>query len=545
MRLRANPRHRISPPLRAALLATAIALLEIESAASADLGGRFFLTYQTLREPTNTTERLAQHFETIFRDQVGRNRLALGFFFDNNSNLSRDLTLRRYRLQFDAIHPHYIFNAQLVPRQKTTALELEQSRELAANQVSLDLRVPAFPQLRLVYSVRDDYQIEELRGETRDLRGDLRYRVNIFEFRLNRWYTKSKNSMVKVTNISGGGVRVGRNLGPAVAVSSTYDFQLNQTERGLDQTDVKSHDFSAYLSGVYRHWVAGMVSYFTRRLTTDSGTPTRSRNDNFLTKVSMFPKSPVSFTVMRTYLLNDSQTKRMLADYATLELRLRGNLGRHTTGQLQATSQHDLDSENGIVPPSLLYLTGRSKIRDGIDVRADVSLSRRNDNGPNVHRYQAVSLLELVLMPMSSWVLTPTAQSVASNGAVSKLVNERYTLGLRATYFAPRRWTFGFDWNVSRMMRINPRWDQAIAFNMNVLLRGRTTFSASYGINTSEIESDGLSVPEEKRTGSKTLNVRGQVWLSHKGSLSVSWNRIEWLRNGVSNDVGLTYRLDF
>jgi hypothetical protein len=540
--------HSLSRIERALLFAIAFAFLHCEVLARGNLSGRYFITFQTLRDPSAKFERLDQHFEARLRDVVANDhRVGLTFYFDNSDDLIDDFTFRSYRAQLDARHLSYTFEARVTPRQKITPLELQASREVANNQFSLLLHHRNLPRLRLTYGDRSGYEIGQRTSKARDLRAELSHRMRGLEFKVNRWNSTVENTGRRETDVTGAMVRANRPLGRSVHVNGGYEFQLTETaQNGVQTNDVTNHVANAGISGQYGYLLRAAANGTIRRLRTEGFTQAKSDNDNFVGRLMVFPTRPYTFQVSRTYLATETNIQRTKADYATVEMLLRGPIGRGSFGRVQVAKRYDINTQGGIVPANTFLAALRTNVYDGVDFRIDVNLAQRQDVGPFVPEYSMTSIAELFLRPRRSLFISPNMQVIASSARFTALRNDRVRLGVRSNYVAPRRWTFGCDLNATDIRTgLARRRDYSALFNFSTPLRGRSSLNATYAINdTRPLDGSDTAVALVGRR-SNTFNVNAQVWIMRRGSLAFNYGYIDREVFGETENFSASFRIDF
>jgi hypothetical protein len=521
-----------------------VVLLHCEVLARGDLAGRVFLTYQSSTD-VRKVNGFIQHWEFVLRDHLyRRSRMELSFFFDSNQNLTDDLTVRRYRLHLDVLDPFYTLNLRIAPRQKTQAVQIEQGPELTQNQLNLNLHVPKLPQMRLTYSKRDNYAGGLFLGTTRDLRGDLAYRYKWLAFRLNRWNNKTENDIVRTTTVTGGGVRADKAWGRSFSANGGYEYQMTERVTGLARTDVSNHTVNGNFAARYRDLAWADLLLVSRRLTTEGVTENKTLNDNFVGRVTLFPMRAAKLIVSRTYLLTDNDSIRTLADYATAEVVASDELFDGTSGRVHVALREDINTAGGVVPPNLYSAAVRSKIREGIDLRADVNISQRQDESDVVERYQMSSVFELYLLPRNNVLVTPSANYVKFSDKVSFRNHDRATLGLRTNWYYSTGATMGLDITQNRTHSGIARKVTSIAANMSLRMRARSALNITYGVNLADFIGDPPPDADPLRDSS-TLNVQTRVWTSFRGSLTLNYTNVRREAQNNSENIAVSYRLDF
>jgi hypothetical protein len=542
--------HRLQPAAATATLAAALSLVWSDAQARGDLNGRAYLTYQDSRTGGDSQEYFLQHYEATLRDYLFENhRLAASIYFDDSKSLTFDQTFRRYRGQLHLSHRLYAFDARIAPRQKVTPLQLEQSREVVENQAALELRVPKAPLLRLSYSTRQRYDQQVYAGRIRDLRGDLIYRVSIFDFRLNRWYAKNDNGGSRETDVTGAGARVTKSWGPQLTVNGGYDYQINETTNPVgSRTDVTSHTVNALLATRYRDVVGGSFSLTSRQLTTEVFSELYSRvdtdNDNATLLVQLFPTSALSFDASRTYLSTKQNGSLIRTDYATLQGLLRGTIIPATTGRLQVAKRFDIDTRGGVVAPDIYYGAIRSRIYDGIDLRVDVNVSERNDPVSLIAPYQMTTVVDLFLKPRPSITISPHIQYLKTSTTISFLRNDRHVYGVLANYFPRSRMSLGLDLRRTRVTTVRPRDDFSVIANANAYFGQRSSFAVSYGLNDTQYPTDGGPSASLVGDRANTLTLQTTVWVVPKGSLSLNYARVDRDVGIDTSNLSVSFRLD-
>jgi hypothetical protein len=536
---------------RGALL-FAIAMVGVAGAwraayAGADLGGRFWLTYQQNREPVAQREYFIQHYEAILRDQLfQQNDLRLTFYFDNTDNLADDLTYRRYRGQLDLIHRYYTFNARYTPRQTVTPLEIEPSTESFRNQFSLDIHVPRSPRLRLTYDDRSRYTDETQTTDVRDLRADLQYRYRMLDLRANRWRSESRNGNDLTTDVTGASAQATRALGRSVLASAGYEFALTESDREIGPKNSTTNQVvSGSVSWIYRQKMNALVAGSTRRLSNEYLVETKNRDDNVNLIFTFIPTPHLRPEVSRTYTMTDRNGDRIVTDYASVQVLADGDVWRRTWGRAQITRRVDIDTQGGVLPGHIYLVALRSNLYGGIDLRAELNANESVYDTPLLDRFQTSSVFDLYLIPWPSVAITPHVRYTKFSDELSFTGNDQEYLGLTATYI-PRypRVSFGLDVNRNRVTTGFRRQDTAGSVNMSMFLRGRSTFNVSYGIRETERFRAGAgSVPGTSRAN--TLNAQGQVWLTRRGSLAIVYTGVDNDPERDTSQFTATFRQDF
>lgn len=518
-----------------------------EVIAGADLGGRFWLAYQSNEEARTRQEYFVQHYEAILRDRLlEQNDLRLTFYFDNSKNLTNNLTYRRYRGHLDLTNRYYTFNARYAPRQQVSPLQLEPSLDASQNQLALDVHVPRAPRLRLSYNARSRYQDETRTSDVQDLRADLSYRYQGLDLRANRWSSESRNGNDLHTDVTGLYAHLMKTLRPWLTGSGGYEFRLTESDREIAPlSTVKNHIVTGTVTAENGDLVSAMLSGSTRRLSQEYIVDTQNRDDNLNFILSFFRRSHVRPEVSRTYIMSERDDFRITTDYASLQVLADGYIQRRTWARAQVTRRIDINTQGGVLPSHIYLVSLRSNLRRGIDMRAELTANEALNDAPYISRYQTSSLFDLYLVPWRSTTITPHLQYTNFDDYLSFVNNDQARWGVTATY-APRypRMSLGLDVNRSRITSGFRRMDTAAAVNLSLFLRGRSTMNVSYGRRETEYYDSGAG----SRPGvslSNTLNAQAQFWVSHRGSIAVNYTGVTRNPEPDSQQLAITYRQDF
>jgi len=546
MRMNPHSRHLIG---RGVVFALAIMFPYCEVLARGQLGGRLDWTYQYLENGDNQ-ELFAQRYQATFRDHFFETHSFTGqLFLGNYSNLSNHLTTRRYRGELILKHQFYTLDARVVPRQKTTPLELERFRERSENRLFLDIHVPRAPRLRLSYGSRDRYSDGEFNGRTQDLRGDLSYERKYIGLRLNRLNQRSSNGGVRTTNVTGGSIRLRKSyigLTNTMSASGGYEHQLTQTGRDVGlRRDVTSQTLTGLLRGSYRKWANGTLSMQTRYLTTSELTKHRTRNDNFMLLARLFPASRAKVDLSRTYLSTEREDSRTQADYFTAQLLVDQVIRRGTTGRLQLTLREDINTQGGVLPADIFFLSIRSRLYYGTDLRAEVNVSKRNDDSTIMETYHTLTLFDLFLKPRSNLNVNPSLILNKFTDNISFRNNDRRTFLLNVTYFVRRTLNVGLLLNHEQITRGTKQDNTSLTFNTGARLRNRASLNAALGFNKLDFEDDQVINGSVLDSRSTTFNLQAQFWLTRRGSLNMNFTNIRRKDSNDSKNVAINFRQDF
>jgi len=520
------------------------------SAANSNLGGRLIWTYQSGKDPVQKQEVFVQHYEAYIRDRLfEKNDMKLAFYFDSSKNLTFDQTLMRYRGELGIFHRNYSLDARYAPRQEITPLQSPIDQEFMEGQATLRVHVPNTPHLRLFYARRAQYLQGLFTGRSRDLRGELTYRWKVFDFGLNRWNTKRTNGTDTGTTVTGGRVRYGQSFGPMLNVQTGYDYQNTVNSRSISIAEINTTNqtFNALLSSFYQNIVSGSFSLVSRRLTTKQITEIKNRNDVIAVNAKFLPTSPLRMEVLWNYLLSEQNGLRNLADYATIQAILTGPRRGRWHGLAQMSRRFVLDVEGaGVIPPNIYYVSLRGDVYRGVDARAEVNISEQhNESFANTRKYQTVSLLELYLKPRSSWLLTLNARSTKYSDRAIFLKNDRFDYGLTANYFARQYFNTSADLRRTEVTIGKRRKDTSFVVNANVVMRGRSTLTLSYGINTVQFLDPGQPEEIDPDKRANTLNLQFQIWVTRRGSFSLNFTDVSRDDGFDTNYLAVNYRQDF
>lgn len=531
-----------SAPAAAAVL---VLLLCTGTAAGSDISGRITVNYQSNETVGIRQEYLAERFEATLRDRIfERNNFALTLYFDNADNLTTDATFRRYSGMLNLDNRYYTFNARYEPKQTVTALQFRPEQQQYASTVLLDVHVPETPRLRLYYGKRERYLEGAQDNEIRELRGDLTYTYKILFVGLNRYQSKAENSSRRENVVTGADLRLTHAFGQVFNFDAGYQYRLNEEEAtpGIP-TDVTNHTLSGTFQGYYHRMLAATLALSRREIILDNAGRSETTDDNDMLSLLFFPYAPVTFELSRTYLRTETATDLTRSDYGTAQLIATGDFWRRTHGRLQITRRADIDSYNGIIPDDIYYLSVRSMVFRGVDLRLDASVSERNEDTYRTDRYQTLSLLELYLQPWNNVTVIPRVQHLRFAQDVSFTGNDRATYGVTANFYARRGMTLGADLSRSLVTTGQQSESNSATFNMGLSLRKRSSLNVSYGINeVDRFNADPAVAPDTK---SRSFNVSGQVWVVPRGSLSVTFTDVDRDDRDDSTVFSVGYRQDF
>lgn len=532
------------PAIAAAVLAPTLA------SANGDLSGRFYLTYQKNRTPALSQDFFQQHYEITLRDRVfDAHDIRLSLFLDNDRNLTNDLTLRRYRGQIQLSHPYYHFNANIAPRQEITPLELEPSREVTENQVALDIHLPKQPRLRLVYENRRSYDGGALVSHTTDFRGDMKYRVSIFDLGVTRWYARSRNGAPATTSATGGHIKMAKTFGSVFSIQSGYAYHLTQRQPdGGNEHSAANHTVTASMTGRYEQLVNGSFSLTSRRLRSKNEIERLDNSDTAIFQLRAFPAFPLHVDLGRSYLSAERDSKRTLADYATLGLVFEGRPRAGTFGRIRVDKRFPIDMENGGgIPADVYFASLQSRVYTGVDAQVELSVSEQDEDAVagQVKRYQSYANLEVTCKPRSTMRFTPEVQLVKHSDRLSLRRFNQRIYRLSASYIPTGQVSIGLSVRRNELINGSRQEQTAVTFNLGLALRNRSTLQLSYGINDAKAQVDPalVSAPDNRHT--TTLSAQASIRVGKVGSLTGMYTAVDQ-RNGPSTEyTSVTYRHDF
>jgi hypothetical protein len=516
-----------------------------DAAVAGTVSGRLTVTYQSHEFVGIRQEYLAERFEATLRDRLfERNNLALTFYFDNADNLTTDATFRRYSGMLNLENRYYTFNARYEPKQTVSPLRFRPEQEQFASTALLDIHVRSTPRLRLYYGKRERYLEGAQNNELRELRADLTYTYKIFFLGLNRYQSESENASRRENTVTGGDFRVAHAVGRVFNFDAGYQYRLNEEEQTPGfPSDVTNHTLSGTFQGFYRRLLTATLALSRREIILDSRGQSKTTDDNDLLSLLFFPYSPVTFEMSRTFLRTETETELTRSDYGTAQVIARGNFWRRTEGRLQITKRADIDSYNGIIPDDIYYLSVRSLLYRGVDLRVDASVSERNEDAYRTDRFQTLSLLELYLQPWNNLTVIPRVQHLRFADDVSFTGNDRALYGVTANFHARHGITMGADLNRSLVTTGQQSESNSATFNLGLSLRKRSSVNLSYGINELDrLNADPAIAPDSK---SRSFNVSGQVWVVPRGSLSMTFTDVDRDDRDDSTAFSVGYRQDF
>jgi len=524
-----------------------VGLMARVALAGGKFSGRAFLTYQSVTGPRQNAEYFSQNIEALVRDRVfDKNDLTVVFYLDNHQNLSKNLTTRRYYGRLELTGRYYNLNIHYTPRQRISPLETSTSREETERQYVLQLSPPKLPRLRLYYSKKRQYLEGVFQGFNRDVRADLSYKYRFISLELNRWREKSTNASENTTTVTGGRVRVSRSLFRAVSFNSSYEYRLTETTKspGLPRK-VSNHTLTLLASGRYRKYMTSSLSFTTRRLSARNESSSNARNDNFSYQISLMPEWPVRLDIARTYILSDQDTLRSLSGYLTLQLVLTWRGKGSTQARAQLAKRLVMASTRGAIPSNLVFLTFRTKIYRGLEMRSDLNISQRPGALRPKQRYQITSILEVFAKPRRRMKVTASLQHQKYSDRFSLLHNDRASYGLSLNYFLNRRFNFGIDGRRYLVTTGNEESNGSLTFTAGTLIARRLSINVSYAVNAFKKEQ---GVGQEHRWEEfyrRNFNLESQWNLGIGKTLSLSYARLEQERNVPSKYMTVSYNQSF
>lgn len=512
-----------------------------------ELSGRFYLTYQQARSPRVSQEFFQQHVEASLRDRLYKSHdLRLNFYFRNDQNLTNNLTLRRYRGEIHLAHRYYNFSARFSPKQKITPIELEASKETVENQVAVDIHIPDAPRLRFHYGTRSRYDRGTITGRSGEFRGDLTYRVKMFDFELNRWYTESKDGTKNATTVTGGSARLTQPFGQGFLLRSGYDYQLTENQRnGGEKLATANHTFKALMTGNYRQVVTGSFTLNARRLVPREESRPSTSDDNIQFMATAFPRFPLHVDLGWSYLYSKQDIRESLSEYATVQLVLEGEPRRNVFGRTQLTKRFVIDTRNGIIPANLFFVSLRSRVYEGVEAQGELNVSQQDKNFALVERYQSYANLRFFLRPRRNIRINPEIQFVKHSDSFSLNNFGRRVFKLVVVYSATSRTNAGINLRKNVVTNGTQHNEISATFTLGLALRGRSSLNLSYGINDKELKYPGSPMPVPLESRATTFNAQGVVWITKRGSLSGNYTHVD-RENGPKNSyTSVVYRQDF
>ncbi|UCG51935.1 MAG: hypothetical protein JSW58_17520 [Candidatus Latescibacterota bacterium] len=543
---RPRRRHLLAPGISGVITA-AVLLTAPEVLATGELSGRLYLTYQHAGTRRASEEFFQQQLEATLRDKLYKDHdLKLNFFLSNDHNLTSKLTHRRYRGELHLAHRYYNFSARLSPRQKITPIELEASSETLANQVAVDIHVPHAPRLRFHYGRRSRYDLGALTGRSEAYRGDLTYRVKMFDFELNRWYTEGKDGTKNTTTVTGGAARLTQPFGPGFLFRSGYDYKLTENQRnGGEKLATANHAVKALMTGKYRELVMGSFVLNSRRLVPREESRPRTSDDNLQFLATAFPRLPLNVDLGWSYLRSKQEFRETLAEYATVQLVMEGDLREKVFGRTQLTKRFVIATRNGIIPANLFSVSLRSRIYEGVDAQGVLNVTQQEEDFAFVKRYQSHANLRFFLRPTSNIRVSPEVQFVKLSDSFSLSNFGSRVFKLVAVYSAAGRMNAGINLRKNVVTNGAQREELSATFTMGFTLRNRSSLNLSYGINDKESENGGSPAAVRVESHTTTFSVQAVVWITKRGSLSGNYTNADREGNHGSSYTSVVYRQDF
>lgn len=540
--MRGFHRHKRKRFERTGLLAVAFMAIYGDAMAWGELSGRFILTYQSAKSPTFTQEYFRQNYTATLKDNLWeRSRFSLSFFLDDAKDLTGDRTLRRYWGLFNLSDHYWSLSARFSPKQKFTPLEVEPSQERASNEVTLDVRVPKAPRLRLTYRDRQSYSAGLDRGTSRDFRGDLSYQFRFIYLGLSRFDERSTNGSEREISSTTGTIRLVRGLSRWFRVNAGYDYSLSERRDGIN-FDGTTHMFNGLLAGRYEQIVAGSVFYNTRRFKAEDGAISRSTQETAGAVVHLFPASALTGSIGRRFLLTDQEAIRVKTDYGELRFLARGDIVRGTTGKFEINKRFDIATEGGIVPSDVYFLSLASRLYRGIEFRGDGTVSRKS--GDPTERYRTTTVLDLFVRPRTAMRIGAYVRRIRLGERISLIASDRVNYGLSFQFSGRAGSTLGFTLGRNRADNLYRREETSYSFNLGLRPHERTSFFIAYGVDESKIEGV-VTGPVAPADEGNRLNVTFQTGITRRGSISMYYvsNNVESI--GESSNFSIAYRQNF
>ncbi|UCH83910.1 MAG: hypothetical protein JSW50_15965 [Candidatus Latescibacterota bacterium] len=529
------------------VVVVAALLVAVESLASARLSGRLFLTYQKTSSPRLFQEFFQQQLEATLRDRLFKDHdLRFSLYLRNDQNLTNNLTFRRYRGELQLAHRFYNVNARFSPKQKITPIELQASKETIENQVAVDLHVPKAPRFRFHVGTRSRYDRGVLNGSSSEYRGDLTYRLKMFDFEVNRWYTESENHTKNTTTVTGGSARITQPIGPWFLFRSGYDYQLTENQRnGGPRLTTDNHTVRALLNGNLKETIVGSFSLISRRLVPNGEPRPETSDDNIQFMARAFPKFPLHVDLGWSYLSSKRGFVEMLSEYATAQLLLEGQPRRNVFGRIQLTKRFVIATRNGIVPANIFFVSLRSRVYQGIDLQGELNVNQQEQDFALVPRYQSYTNLRLFMRPTRSIQINPEVRFIKHSDKLSLSNFGRRTYRIVAVYSVANRVNAGFNLRKNIITNGTQRDELAATLNVGFSLRNRSSLNLSYGINEKEIKHVGSPTLAFLDSGATTFNVQAIVWITRRGSLTGNYSNVDRRNGPGSSYTSVAYRQDF
>lgn len=538
--------HKIIIEAKMGILVIGIVMMYAEVFAKGDLSGRYELTYNNSSSAAFSAETFLQRYEATLRDQFFKtNNLKVTLFFDDGKNLTSDLTLRRYRGDIRLTHPYYAFSVRVTPRQKTTPLEMEQSRELTENRITLDLRFPKAPRLRLVHDRRSNYEQGVFTGRTRDIRGDLTYRYQYLQMALKHWYSKSENDITRKTTVTGANLQLRKTLWQWLGTQAGYDHLLTRSTRAAAHArSVLNQVLTTSLHARYRDLLAGSMSLSARRSTTKNEVRTRLRDETIHARLTAFPDYHVYVELLRNYTRSKQPEENRLSDYATLQAVATLPPLKRFAGRAHVARRFEIRRENTGPPTNLYYLSLTANVYRGIDAQGQLNVTERREHTIEQPRFLSLSRLEVFLKPRSNVRLSSYLRYDNTSERFTLLKNERVSYGGTLAYRPRPRISLGTEIRRSEETTGRQREDTAVSFNAALALRNRATVTVSYGVN----DADALAAPQvglpTLDSHSTSLNAQALIWVTGRGRFTVNYSDVDRENGSDSDFIGVSYRQD-
>jgi len=548
--LRITGWHEFIAQQRTLLLAFGILIVASEVFARADFSGRFILTYQDGKTGDAVQEAFVQHLEGTIRDRLFETTsLRLSLVLDNRKDLSSDLTNRRYRGHIDLLHRYYQFNATVMPKQKTTPLELDLSREMTENQLALRVFVPRLPQFRLGYSTNQNYVNGLFVGRSRNMRGDLMYVYKILTLGLNRWYTRQDNGAKQETHVAGGRIGLNKSFRNYLSIRSAYDHQQVQNEfvdRATQSTT--NRVFTATLQTRQPSWVLASWSTALRRFYGGAGSTLSNKTDQYIGQLLFFPKRRLQLELSHNYNSQEQNGSGTLLNFATIQINTFSPPHPRWSASAQLSRRVELEAKGRAIPPNMFFVTGRGKVFDNVDARADMTISQRPSDVSGLGRYSAASRLELILRVRSKLYVQPRVEYYNISTRLTPFDNERMDYRVRLNYTVKTTLNLTGEWRRTIITTGTQQQNTSLIFNLNARLRNRSSLQLAYGINEIVDKSpvvDNITLQTGPENRATTLHGQWQMWLTERGSLAINYTQVDRNIGNDSSFLSLSYRQDF
>lgn len=493
--------------------------------------GRFTLTFQNLQSGDKSERSFLQSYQMTTRDKFFRtNDVAISLYFNSSKNFTHNRTNLRYRGQVEIKNPYYSLNSLFTPKQRVTPLEQEMSQERMQNQHTLAIHIPKLPHVRLSYERDQRYTNGEVIVNTRSIRGDLDYRYKILHFNLNRWNERIENKSTSSTTVTGGSARILKTFG-ATTVSSGYEYQATEsTQENAFIRRVVNQIFSGLLSSRYKKYITGSLSLTSKRLSLNNDETLEGRNDTYAFHASILPAYPLHFDISRDYRLSKQDGTKRISDYMSTQVVLTGKITKRASGRIHVNRRFNMNGTNAIIPANLYIASVSSQAYRGIDLRAEINVSERQDlssqgASSELKRFQTTSIFDMFLRPRKNFTINPQFQVLKYSDRLAFLKNDRLSYGFSGNYHNTDCYNLNMGFSLRRELVTNGKRYESTSMRVNFGLstRKRTSFNVSYGTNATDYLASNMFDTTALDTESNNLILQTQYWLFQRGSISLNY----------------------